>query len=156
MAKEAKAVKEDVVEDVAPHILRERVRVAAVETVVAYLDEQEKLPPEIAEAANTLRRKRLPAGQRKKERVNNIAFLTDLFRAKKTLTEQELYLEHGLTKAEMGTKRKSALNNAATPEDRIWITYDADARTFTFKGKKEFKPKGYVGPYPTGYVEEEK
>jgi len=156
MAKETKVAKEVPVEEVAPHIMRERMRVAAVESLVAYLDEQKNVPPEIKAAVETLRRKRLPAGQRKKERVNNIAFLTDLFRAKKTLTEQELYLEHSITKAEMGTKRKSALNSAPTPEDRLWITYDAETKSFTFKGKKEFKPKGYVGPLPTGYVEEEK
>lgn len=112
------------------------------------LDNPKGIPEEILAKAKTLLPLRKPAGEGPR-RVNNIEFFTNtIFKGRKTITEADLYNNYGLTRSAMGSKRTSALNQAKSPEDYIWISFDKGKGIYKLLGTGATPPEGYDGPMP--------
>lgn len=120
----------------------------ASQRVAKYLAENSKgLPEDILADVKVLMPRRAAKGTGT-PRVNNVAFFLELFKKKKTITEEELYSELGLTRPSMGTKRASAIRQAKTPEERVWISFDKSKGIYKFLGQGANPPAGYDGPLP--------
>ena len=112
------------------------------------LDNPKGIPEEVLEAAKRVMPMRAAPGEGLRPRADNIKFFQELFKTKKTITEAELYERFNLTRPAMGVKRASALKQAKTPADRIWVGFDKAKGIYKLLGTGAKAPEGYEGPVP--------
>lgn len=81
-------------------------------------------------------------------------FFTDLFSGRNAVSENEVFTNHKLGRAEMRKKCLQAIKKAA-PADRVWVKLDYDAGEYQLFGFGAEVPANWVGYKPLDIAGEE-
>lgn len=119
-------------------------RIAAKELVRSFMKDLED--KELKDAIILL----IGTGQRRAGgggRTNVNALLRDAFLADDEISEMDLFLKFKIGRPEMTTKIRIFLKTP-NPEDRVWVTFDADSEVYKVVGLGAETPKGWDGFVP--------
>ncbi len=119
---------------------KRKAKKAALVSVLAFCTENEALSDEVA---------LLTPGRRFGAMVSTAkSAVLEMIQSAVTVTEDEIWNEHKLGRAEMRKIIVNCIKKAKNPDERVWISFDPEAGVYSLVAEGADTPKGWTGYRP--------